>query len=565
MNRCLIFLLLVIAWNVPDANAQGLERLNPFRKSEPNNQTTIRLSTSETKSILNDIIQLGIPNMRGRVLGTTGELVAISYLSKRFRDLGLVEIDKNYQRKYTYFTGESLSEESFIRLNNETIRMPQEGFPLSFSDTQLIETYIVGDNNEPHSVWVVPAYRSADEAKKSFAEREKLIHQRILNARERGAIGVVIYNNFGSDFIFQFRHQTTLSNVGIPVFEIARMTYEEKFSKLKSLSSLSLHAKVSRNLKQGVNLYGIINNGAEKTVIISANYDGYVPPGVDLKNLPHLPGANTNASGVAAVLNLVEKLSAVRTNYNYLVILYSGTYQNLEGSTKMFEDKNFFKEKVAFAIHLDQIGRMNPLTKNIFVSGVGTFAGWRSYFNAASTAGYDYVLEPKGQDMSDFQTYYKYKIPYLRFTTGANEDAGTPYDNHAKINMEGVGEIVHRVYTILLHMSTNPNTIQFIAATDQQEHSTAQTPIKSAPSVSLGVVPDLQYTDGGLRIHRVNKGQDGANAGIMEGDIIIQIRNFPIQNYDDYLNALAKFKKGEKTYFRLKRKGSVVQKVVTFS
>lgn len=556
---------------VGSVNAQStIDRLNPFKKTESQPTPPVRLSVAESKTIINDIIQLSGSNMNGRIRGTTGEQVAISYLTKRFRDIGLLEIDKNYQRKYTYSTGDFISEESVLTVNNETVRVPTEGFPLAFSDTQRVETYIVSGANEPHSVWILPAYRSADEAKKSFEEREKLIYQRIKNAKERGAVGVIIYNNLGNEFVFEFRKPSTLPNMGIPVFEISKTTYEKKFSELKSLTALNIQAKVTRTLKQGVNLYGIINNNAAKTVIISANYDGYVPPTVDMKKLPHLPGANTNASGVAAVLALAEKLKNLKSNYNYMIILYSGTYNNLEGSIKMFEDKNFFKEKIAFAIHFDPIGRMNPTTKNIFVSGVGTYSGWKKYFTSIDVQGYDYVLEQKGKDKSDFQTYYNYKIPYISFSTGDTDDAGTPGDNHTKINMEGIGEVVHRAYLILEGLSMQNASIVFIPATDEVEpiasnpNTSQKTPIPT-PTVSLGVIPDLSYKEGGLKVSKVNKGQSAANAGILEGDIIIQIRNYPIQTYDDYLSALSKFKKGEKTYFRLKRKGAVIQKVVTFS
>ncbi len=75
----------------------------------------------------------------------------------------------------------------------------------------------------------------------------------------------------------------------------------------------------------------------------------------------------------------------------------------------------------------------------------------------------------------------------------------------------------------------------------------------------------LSWKEDGLKINKVNKGSDADKAGIQNGDVIIQIRNFPIKNYDDYTEVMSKFKKGEKVYIKIKRKGNVMQKLVTFS
>lgn len=538
-------------------NAQNL---NPFKK---NSTPVIKLAISdvESKAIINDIIQLSAPNMGSRIMGSTGEQVAITYLTRRFRELSLVEVDKNYQRKFNYSTGQLISQESQITINNQLIRVPSEGYPLPFTGTEKVESYIIGSSNESHSVWVLPAFKNVQESKMTASEKEALLYNKAINAKDRGAWGVVFYNNMGTDFIIPFQQASTLSALDIPVYEISQVAYNEKFKGIKSMTSLNLIPMISQNFKQGVNLYGIMNNGAAKTIVISANYDGYVPENREGEKNLRLPGANNNASGVAALLAIANRLKGQKLNYNVIYILYTGTYKNLLGSTTLFDDKNFFKDKLACAIHLDKVGRLSA-TKNIFVSGVGTYTAWRGFFS--NTPGYDYVLESKGVDASDYQTYLKHKIPYLSFSTGISEDAGTEGDNHAKIKMEGIGEVVNTVTNIINQLSLTRQQINYTEPIEIVSKKSGEV-LKVEPTVSLGVIPDLSFKDGGLKISKVNKGQDASNAGLMVGDIIIQIRNFPIQNYDDYLQAMSKFKKGEKTYFRLKRKGNIIQKVVTFS
>lgn len=557
----LTFLALIFFQFNPGVRAQGIQNLNPFKKSDIEKPV---IPEAESKQIINDIYQLSSNNMKGRFMGTSGEQMAITFLTKRFKKIGLGEIDKNYTRRFSYATSTALSDESTISIGGSSIKVPLEGFPLSFTDTQKIESYILKDAQEFQSVWILPAFKNQEEARKSPEELEQLLYKKALNAKERGAIAVVFYNNLEDKFICSFQQKSTLSNIGIPIFEISKKVYLEKCSRIKKLTPIKLHAVIRQQLKQGYNLYGVINNGAKKTIVISANYDGFLPPGLSPKEAENLPNANFNASGTATLLALAERLIKEKSNYNYIFILYSGSYQGRIGSDKLFTDKNFFTQNLAFVIHFDAIGRLDPNTKNIFVSGVGTYSGFRNFFATNDNKDVNYIMEAKGRDSSDFQTYYNHQIPYLRFSTGYNEDMGTAQDMPQKINISGIGNVLNKAFYILAETSNNQPSISFIAATDKIEKRTGE--VKSmAPPVSLGVIPDLGAKEDGLKINKVNKGSDADKAGIQNGDIIIQIRNFPIKNYDDYIDVMSKFKKGEKVYIKIKRKGNVMQKLVTFS
>lgn len=559
----LICFLLIVSSLFFSTSSVFAQYNNLFKKPEKSNSGN-SLPDAEAKKLINDIYQLSSANMKGRIMGTSGEQMAITLIAKRFKEIGLKEIDKNYTRKFSYSVGASISDLSHISIGKNTIKVPQEGFPLAFTDTQRVNTFIVRESNEFQSVWIIPAFSSRDELRKTPEEKEKMLYEKALNAKKRGAIGIVFYNNLEDNFICTFKKETDLPNIGIPVFEISRTAYSNYFSQLNKLTSLKLHPVIAQDLKQGYNLYGVINNGAQKTVVISANYDGYLPEGMTAKEAESLPNANYNASGAASLLALAERLIKVKSSYNYIFILYSGSYRGQAGSRALFSDKNFFTQNLAFAIHFDAIGRLDQRKKDIFVSGVGTYAGWRSYFGGHTHNDISFVMESKGSDSSDFQTYYDYKLPYLRFTTGPNEDIGTVDDVPHKINLDGMGEIINKCYYILAEISNTQPNIAFIEAKDQYEKKSGNVKNLANP-VSLGITPDLRYSESGLKVVTVNKGQAAAKAGILGGDVIIQIRNFPVQNYDDYIDAMSKFKKGDKVFIKLIRKGNTIQKLVTFS
>lgn len=555
--RSVISLSLLVLCTVPAYN-QIIS--NPFSKKD--NSTLPSFTEKELQNVRKDLVQLTSPNMNGRVAGTTNEIVAANYISKRFKEIGLVEIDKNYQRKFSFSVGESISTESELIIDKTAYKVPTDARPLYFGAMEIYDNFYITGMNEYENIWVLPIFDNQNQLKLSIVEKESLMYKKAKNAYDRGARAVIFYNNMTSDFVLDFNYKGGVhSKLSIPIFEISQSLYHSKISLLRKLSYIKLNPMISQNLKQGINVYGMINNGGSKTVIISANYDGFIPS-VDNSINGDYPGANNNASGVSALFLLASKLKNIKSNYNYLFITYSGTNYQLAGSEKFLNDNNFFKDKVAYAIHLDKIGRYD-ITNTITVNGVGTYAAWRGFFKENELDN-NFVLINKGEDpSSDFMNYYSNQIPYLSFTTGVNHENGTSEDSYVKIKYDGMAYIVHKVMQIVTQLDASRQNVSFIATTDQYDK---QGDVKNVqPGVSLGITPDLNFKTGGLRIHKVTKGQDADVAGLKEGDIIVLVRNFPIQNYDDYLLALSKFKKGDKVYIRIKRGGSVIQKLVTFS
>jgi hypothetical protein len=118
--------------------------------------------------------------------------------------------------------------------------------------------------------------------------------------------------------------------------------------------------------------------------------------------------------------------------------------------------------------------------------------------------------------------------------------------------------------TIAQASKDNNSNKEKAKATIQQMQQTTSTQDQPVYKVSLGISPDLSYTEGGVRIATVSAGRAAANAGIQNGDVIVQMRDMPIQNYDNYLEALAKFSKGQKTIIKVKRNGRLQSYPVVF-
>ena len=166
------------------------------------------------------------------------------------------------------------------------------------------------------------------------------------------------------------------------------------------------------------------------------------------------------------------------------------------------------------------------------------------------------MKDSSGIGPSDHTSFYLKNIPVLHFFTGQHKDYHKPSDVAEKINYKGEVKVIDYVFEILQSLNQQPKLT--FTKTRQKEMG------KSTFKVTLGIMPDYAYNDGGLRIDGVTDGKPAANAGLQAGDIILQLGEIKIKDIYDYMKGLNQFKKGDKTEVQFKRKNELMKKEVTF-
>jgi S1-C subfamily serine protease len=83
-------------------------------------------------------------------------------------------------------------------------------------------------------------------------------------------------------------------------------------------------------------------------------------------------------------------------------------------------------------------------------------------------------------------------------------------------------------------------------------------------TVSLGVVPDYLYDGKGMRIDGVSEDKPAQVAGLMKGDIILQMGDSTIVDMMSYMRALSAFQKGDSTSVTYERAGAKLEAKVKF-
>jgi len=82
--------------------------------------------------------------------------------------------------------------------------------------------------------------------------------------------------------------------------------------------------------------------------------------------------------------------------------------------------------------------------------------------------------------------------------------------------------------------------------------------------VTMGIMPSYTSSDEGLKVDGVSDGKPAQKAGILAGDLIVQIGELPIKDIQAYMVALGKFEKGQSVPVKVKRNKEVVTVMLTF-
>lgn len=308
----------------------------------------------------------------------------------------------------------------------------------------------------------------------------------------------------------------------------------------------------------GNNVIGFLNNNAENTIVIGAHYDhlGFGGEGSlyrDSIKAVH-NGADDNASGIAVLLNLAERLQNKNTNNNYLFIGFSGEEMGLLGSNFFVKNPTIDTKKISYMINMDMVGRMKK-DSSLAVYGTGTSAVFKDILRVNNTH-FKLIQQESGVGPSDHTSFYLADIPVLHFFTGQHEDYHKPGDDSEKLNYRGMQLIADYILNIISDLDDN-GKLAFRKTKNESE---------SAPrfKVGLGVIPDYLFDGKGMRIDGVSEDKPAQKAGLKKGDIVIQLGDSTVTNMMSYMRALSVFDKGNSAKVVVKRGKFIVKKEINF-
>jgi hypothetical protein len=312
------------------------------------------------------------------------------------------------------------------------------------------------------------------------------------------------------------------------------------------------------------NIVAFLNNKASSTIIIGAHYDhlgtGEFGNSLEANSKGKIHnGADDNASGVAGVLELARYYSTNKTRekYNFLFLCFSGEELGLLGSKYFTENPTLDLTNVNYMINMDMVGRLDPQTNTVAVSGTGTSPVWETLLKSLETESLKIKTDSAGVGPSDHTSFYLKNIPVLHFFTGSHSDYHKPTDDWEKINYTGQAAVLTLITRVIDQLDAEPK-LAFLPTKTRQMGS------RQSFRVTMGVMPSYTADGSGVQVDGVTDGRPGQKAGIQTGDIIIQMGDLEIKDIQDYMGALGKFDKGETIPVKVRRGKEIVTLSATF-
>jgi Zn-dependent M28 family amino/carboxypeptidase len=307
----------------------------------------------------------------------------------------------------------------------------------------------------------------------------------------------------------------------------------------------------------GRNVIAFLDKKASKTVVIGAHFDHLGMGGEGSLHRGDSAihnGADDNASGTAALLALANIFQHEALQSNLLFIAFSGEENGLWGSNYFVKNPTIDLKTVNYMINMDMVGRLNA-EKSLAVHGVGTSPSFSPALDPINTDGLKLVPSESGVGPSDHTSFYLQDLPVLHFFTGQHADYHKPSDDADKINYEGLVQVVRYISRLISRLDEAPK----LAFTKTKDSS--DTP---RFTVSMGVVPDYLYDGKGMRVDGVSEGKPAQAAGLLKGDIVLQLGDSTIQDMMGYMRALSVFQKGDSTKVLVERAGKKIEAKVKF-
>lgn len=298
----------------------------------------------------------------------------------------------------------------------------------------------------------------------------------------------------------------------------------------------------------GKNIIGWIDNPGTIAMIIGAHYDHLGYGGVsslyrgDSAQVHN--GADDNASGVAAMIQLAHQLSKEDLSIDLIFIAFTGEEEGLWGSNYYSKNATLDLAQVSAMINMDMVGRLDE-QKALAIHGTGTSPVWEEIINKSNKDSLKLVFRPSGVGPSDHTSFYLQDIPVLHFFTGQHADYHKPGDDADKLNYSGMVKIVSLIDRIVGEIASQ-DKLAFTKTKDESSDTPRFT-------VSLGVVPDYLFGGSGMRIDGVSEGKPAQAAGLNKGDVVIKLGDNEVTDMMSYMKALSSFEKGNETTVTVKR------------
>lgn len=292
---------------------------------------------------------------------------------------------------------------------------------------------------------------------KTFYKHDKYLSSDKMEGRFPGTKG----NNEAASYIKKYFKKYGLKQFNGNYYQSFKLFVKEGINKVNSDSVTTQ------------NVVGYLEGSDEKLkkefIVLGAHYDhwgwGGTGSGSKKKDVMAIHnGADDNASGVSALLCILQELSKakIKPKRSIIFVSFSGEEEGLLGSKYFVSHLPVEKNAVKVMLNMDMVGRLNE-ERQIYMGGAGTFPnGVELMKKLGENSTLNPVIHAGEVGGSDHVSFYKSSIAAVGFHTGGHPQYHTPEDDIDLINIQGGALVSQYIYNALVAIANDPQSLYFI-------------------------------------------------------------------------------------------------------
>lgn len=571
------------------------------------------------------VAALTAEDMAGRLTGTEGERLATAYVAAAFEDLGLAPAgaDGTMFDPFPFTAGISLAEGNRLSVAvddaAEELALNERWRPLAFSSQgpldpapvvfagyglqapagegyAAIDSY---DGLDVEGAWVL-VWRGMpgdlDRAARTELTRYADLRYKASVAKAQGARGVIFtapprtgftdrlppisYGDSGGDSglgVIAIDRAAGARMVAVLGGGLADLTARLEGGasgggplegvRLDGAVALQVERREGRNVLARLDLDGLPEDEGLAPLMIGGHVDhlgrgetsGSLARADEAGQIHH--GADDNASGIAAILEVAQTLSAdaaagrLTGARDIVFSAWSGEELGLLGASAHVRQaqKTAGTEDLSGVIsayvNLDMVGRMRD---QVIVSGLGSSPVWaREIERRNAVVGLPIVAREDTYLPTDATALYLAGVPILSIFTGAHEDYHSPRDTAEKLNYEGLADIARFVSLVARSRARAEEAPEYVRLARPEGGEG-----RRMGNLYLGTIPDYaQEGAAGVALSGVVEGGPAAAAGLRGGDVVVGLAGEIVGTIYDYVRALNGLEPGEAVSITVERGG----------
>lgn len=435
------------------------------------------LQSYQQNSLKKDIVYLASNKLEGRYPGSIGDSLTQKYISNRFYKFNISPFIKNnsYAQKFEYIDKYYFESKIIVKNRfNEKKQISNNNFRVMHSENiniSDVECVFIGYGTDSSCLSkiknkVVITYLSYplpyNKETKMFIKKNRISMPNLIKAGAKAIINITSENVKFSKHKIKKVYNHRENNDSIIILSLKKNDLNLFISKkeinyydsilytnpsvlpvfINSTSTINVSIKRHDKKIETANIIGLKKGSSNDFIIIGAHHDHL---GKGKKNNLFYYGANDNASGVATLLYLTEKLSNIPLNCNILFIAFGAEERGLIGSKYFVKNLPIKKENIKAMINIDVIGKLKNNT--LYYAKYNNCMDIEK--NKKITNKSNILLHKKDCGLSDCASFFSKSIPILYFSTCKYEEYHTVRDTEKIINYPGIKKTSEFIFNVI--------------------------------------------------------------------------------------------------------------------